>query len=368
MTFGPGVRMRLLLLVSVALGSSLLACSAPPAPTVPTAAPTPVLTPQAISTRQLLQAVSVVSEAVVWVSGHGGTWARSEDGGATWTTGVLPGGDSLQFRDLHALDAKRAWLMSAGNGAASRIYYTEDGGKNWTQQFRNGNSKAFYDCMAFWDDKHGVALSDGVDEIFPLLLTKDGQSWGLLSEAASPHSRSGEGSFAASGTCLVARNGRFAWFGTGAAADGQARVFRTTDAGRTWRGADTPIATGASAGIATVAFRDTLHGVAMGGNIAKPDTFLLNVAITSDGGATWEPGAMPPFPGAVFGAAYALNGGPPLLVAVGPRGAAVSWDDARSWILLDTLSYWSVGTGKGGRGWLVGPGGRVRRLDQQPMK
>jgi photosystem II stability/assembly factor-like uncharacterized protein len=258
--------------------------------------------------------------------------------------------------------------MSAGNGAASQIYYSGDAGKNWTQQFRNGNSKAFYDCMAFWDDKHGIALSDGVDEIFPLLLTHNGKDWGLLSEAASPHSRSGEGSFAASGTCLVTRDDRFAWFGTGAAAGGQARVFRTADAGRTWQSADTPIATSASAGIATVAFRDTLHGVAMGGNIAKPDTFLVNVAITSDGGVTWETGAIPPFPGAVYGAAYAVNGPRPALVAVGPRGAAISWDDARTWVLIDTLDYWSVGMGKGGHGWLVGPGGRVRRLDMPPAR
>lgn len=326
-----------------------------------------MLTAQTVTTRQLLQAVSIVSPEVAWVSGHGGTWARTEDGGATWTTGVVGGADSMQFRDLHAVDSKRAWLMSAGNGGASRIYYTSDGGKNWTLQFRNGNTQAFYDCMGFWDDKHAIALSDGVDGIFPILATKDGgKEWQLLPVASSPHARPGEGSFAASGTCLVTRNERFAWFGTGAAAEGWAHVFRTSDGGRSWHQSDTPIATNASSGLATVAFRDTLHGVAMGGNIAKPDTFLLNVAVTADGGVTWEPGAPPPFPGAVYGAAYATNGGPPMLVAVGPRGAAVSFDDAKSWAMLDTLSYWSVGLGKGGRGWMVGPGGRIRRIDPAP--
>lgn len=354
------MRVRPLALATVS--GAVLACSSSSAP-APVSAPLPVLTAQTIDTRQLLQAVSVVNANVVWVSGHGGTWARTEDGGTTWTSGVVPGGDSLQFRDLYAADARRAWLMSAGNGAASRIYHSDDGGKNWTQQFRNGNSKAFYDCMSFWDDKHGIALSDGVDGIFPLLLTKDGKNWDLLSEAASPHSRAGEGSFAASGTCLTTRNGRYAWFGTGAAAEGLSRVFRTTDAGRTWNWSETPIVTSASAGLATVAFRDLLHGVAAGGNIAKPDTFLVNVAVTSDGGATWAGGEIPPFPGPVYGAAYAMHGDRPLLVAVGPKGAAVSWDDARSWALIDTLSYWSVGLDKEGRGWLVGPGGRVRRLD-----
>jgi len=253
--------------------------------------------------------------------------------------------------------------MSAGNGSDSQIYYTSDGGQNWIQQFRNGSSKAFYDCMGFWDDRHGVALSDGVDGIFPLLFTRNGKDWRLMAESASPHARVGEGSFAASGTCLVTRGNRFAWFGTGAAVDGYARVWRTTDQGQSWRSADTPIESSASAGIAAVAFRDTLHGVALGGNIAKPDTFLVNVAVSADGGINWDEGALPPFPGAVYGAAYSEDNGRSLLVAVGPKGAAISWDDARSWILIDTLNYWSVGMGTGGRGWLVGPGGRVRRID-----
>lgn len=356
-------------LVPALVAATLLACSSSPpaAPPSPGAMRLPTLTPQSIDTRQLLQAVHVVNENLVWVSGHGGTWARSEDGGATWTVGVVPGADSMQFRDLHAVNEKRAWLMSAGSGPASRIYYTEDGGKHWTLQFRNGNSKAFYDCMAFWGDKQGLALSDGVEGIFPLLGTRNGKSWSLLAAATSPPARPGEGSFAASGTCLVTLHDRFAWFGTGAAAEGQARVFRTSDGGHTWRYSDTRVATNASSGLATVAFRDTLNGVAAGGNIAKPDTFLLNVVATSDGGETWQPAAEPPFPGAVYGAAYAQVNGVPMLVAVGPKGAAVSWDDARSWALIDTLSYWSVGLDKGGRGWLVGPGGRVRRLDPAPI-
>jgi photosystem II stability/assembly factor-like uncharacterized protein len=218
--------------------------------------------------------------------------------------------------------------------------------------------------MAFWNEKHGIALSDGVDGIFPMLMTRDGKRWELLSEAGSPRSRPGEGSFAASGTCIAAMHNRFAWFGTGAAAGGFARVYRTTDEGRTWHSSDTPVVTNASAGLATVAFRDTLHGVAMGGDIAKPDTVLLNVAVTRDGGVTWEEGTSPPFPGPVYGAAYSTGGGARSLVVVGPKGAAISRNDGQSWALLDTLSYWSVGMGTDGRGWIVGPNGRVRRLDQ----
>ncbi len=100
--------MRLRLFVPAAVSGLVVACSSAPAvpdAVDPAAMPLPLITTQTVATRQLLQAVSVVSNEVVWVSGHGGTWARTEDGGATWTAGVVPGADSLQFRDLYALDA-----------------------------------------------------------------------------------------------------------------------------------------------------------------------------------------------------------------------------------------------------------------------
>jgi photosystem II stability/assembly factor-like uncharacterized protein len=352
--------------VAAALVLSGSACSTglPPAPAV--TGLLPGLVELDAGTTALLQAVSPVNDRVVWISGHAGTWARSEDGGETWRSGVVRGADTLQFRDLYALDARRAWLLSAGNGDVSRIYYTEDGGETWTEQFRNGNSRAFYDCLAFWDERNGLALSDGTDGRFPLLATRDGKTWTLLPEPARPAARPGEGAFAASGTCLVTVGDNHAWFGTGAAAEGRARVIRTNDRGRSWLAIETPIPSGPAAGIATVAFRDRHHGVALGGDLARPDSFTDNVAVTEDGGSSWTVGARPPFPGAIYGAAYEPGTDRPALVAVGPRGAAVSWDDAQSWSLIDTRAYWSVGIARGGRAWLVGPGGRIHRFDIPP--
>src|SRR6476659_2122525 len=83
-------------------------------------------------TTSLLIGLSPVNEKVVWASGVRGTWVRTIDGGATWTHGVVPGGEFLQFRDVHALDANTAWLMSAGTSDSARIYVTHDGGTSWT--------------------------------------------------------------------------------------------------------------------------------------------------------------------------------------------------------------------------------------------
>ena len=71
---------------------------------------------QPSGTKELLIAVSPVNDRVVWVSGQHGTWLRTTDGGAHWQVGHVPGADTLQFRDVHAVDANTAYLLSIGNG------------------------------------------------------------------------------------------------------------------------------------------------------------------------------------------------------------------------------------------------------------
>jgi photosystem II stability/assembly factor-like uncharacterized protein len=298
----------------------------------------------------------------VWVSGAGGTWARTTDGGASWQSGVVPGADSLQFRDVHAVDAETAFLLSIGSGDESRIYHTADGGGSWTLQFRNEEPRAFFDCFDFWDAASGLAFSDSFDGRFLLVQTADGgATWTPVPAERLPPANEGEGGFAASGTCLVVAGDSSAWVGTGAS-EGGARVLRTTDRGLSWSVAETPIVKSASAGITTLAFRDTLLGAALGGDIAQPDSVTDNVAITRDGGVTWELAGRPSFTGAVYGSAWVPGAPLPTLAAVGPRGMAYSTDEGRSWAPLDTLNHWGVSFASPDRGWAVGPDGRITRI------
>jgi photosystem II stability/assembly factor-like uncharacterized protein len=318
-------------------------------------------TSQRIGTTALLQAISVVDSNVVWVSGHRGSYARTTDGGATWHAAVVPGADSLQFRDVHAVDASTAYLMSAGNGELSRIYKTTDGGATWRLQFTNHAPKAFYDCMAFWDADHGIAMSDEVGGNFPIIATEDGGShWSPVDPAALPAALPGEGSFAASGSCVVTRPPGLAWIGTGNTS--AARVIRTADRGRTWEVAKTPLPAAEGMGLASLAFRDELHGVAMGGSMTDTASLADDIAVTSDGGRSWTSVGRAPFASAIYGGAYVPGATTPTIVAVGPGGAAMSSDEGRSWVALDTAAYWSVGFASPDAGWAVGPGGRITRF------
>jgi photosystem II stability/assembly factor-like uncharacterized protein len=356
--------LRNLTVVASALAfTSASACTSTPRVDPATATPlaAPVLTAQQSGTTALLQAVSAVDERVVWVSGHAGTYARTVDGGATWTTGRVPGADTLQFRDVHAFSADTAWLMSAGTGTLSRIFRTIDGGRMWVEQHVNREPEGFFDCMAFWDSRRGVVFGDAVrGEHFVLVTTDAGEHWRRAAPDRLPAAAAGEGSFAASGTCVATVGRQTAFVGTGNAAS--ARVLKTVDGGESWVAYHTPVASGEAAGIASVAFRDSLHGVVIGGEIGKPAARGDYVARSSDGGRTWETAGRFTFAGPAYGAAYIPGLRQPALVAVGPRGADVSHDDGRTWARLDTLAYWSIGFASRASGWAVGPAGRITHV------
>ena len=53
----------------------------------------------------------------------------------------FPAPTTLDFRDIDAVDERTAYVLSIGDGDASRIYKTTDGGRTWTLQFRNTDNR-----------------------------------------------------------------------------------------------------------------------------------------------------------------------------------------------------------------------------------
>src|SRR5581483_3739980 len=169
---------------------------------------------QTVDTKSDFRGLCVVTSNVAWVSGTGGTYARTLDGGKSWSVATVPGAEKLDFRDVEAFGDGTAYLLSAGPGDASRIYKTVDGGKSWTMQYKSTDPAAFLDALAFWDEEHGIALGDPVEGRFQLITTDDGgANWKLL--ANRPPALPGEGAFAASGTCMVTHGRQIVWFATG---------------------------------------------------------------------------------------------------------------------------------------------------------
>src|ERR1017187_11022682 len=239
-----------------------------------------------------LRGVWAVSDTVAWASGSHGTYLRTIDGGATWTASTVPGAEPLDFRDVQGVDANTAYLLSIGKGASSRVYKTTDAGAHWTLSLQNHDAEGFFDEMAFWNPAHGILVGDQVDGQMVAMATEDGgPTWQRLK---MPPALPGEGAFAASGTGITVLGGRDVWIGTGG--KNAARVYHPADSGRTWSVAASPIrADSANAGIFSLAFSDAQHGIAVGGDYSKPTEETGNIAVTSDGGKTWNvPSGTPP--------------------------------------------------------------------------
>ncbi len=329
----------------------------PPQPSTPTA------TPQVSNSENLFIGISIVSDDIAWISGTSGSYGRTTDGGTTWTVSTVPGADSLQFRDVHAVNADVAYLLSIGNGNDSRIYKTTDGGTNWDQQFTNQEPNGFFDCMDFWDPDNGMAFSDSFEGSFYIIRTQDGgNTWTRVSPDVLPPALEGEGSFAASGTCLMVQGENTVRIVTGAG--GKSRVLKSEDRGESWTVVETPVVHGTpSSGLASVSFLDEKHGVVAGGEIAKPDSSADAIAFTLDGGVTWSPAGRTTYTGAVYGISYVPSQPTPTLVAAGPKGLDYSHDNGQTWQSISTENYWSVAFASSGKGWATGTDGKVHRIE-----
>jgi photosystem II stability/assembly factor-like uncharacterized protein len=297
-----------------------------------------------------------VTSRVAWVAGSAGTVLRTVDGGRSWADVSPPGASELLFRDIEAFDSRTALALSIGSGPESRVYATSDGGKTWRESFRNDDPNAFYDCMTFLDRRHGLALSDPVDGKFRILATSDGgRSWKVTPSTGMPDALPGEFAFAASGTCLVSAGGK-ALFATGGGAT--ARVFTSRDFGRSWSVTGTPVPSGPTAGIYSLAVQPSGRAIAVGGDYEAPTAAPGGAAYLQ--GRTWKIATK--VPGEYrSGSAWASRTD---ALAVGPTGSDYSRDAGRTWKRFDTGNFDAVECTTDGSCWASGPNGRVAKLSR----
>jgi photosystem II stability/assembly factor-like uncharacterized protein len=317
---------------------------------------------QVLSTpsKSSLRGISVADSKTIWISGDMGAVLRSSDGGATWTNVGPPNASDLDFRNIQGFDANVAYAMSSGPGTRSRIFKTTDGGKTWKQQFITFDPKYFFDCFAFWNRDHGIAIGDPVGHHFSMLETHDGGAhWTVITNL--PEILPTEAAFS-TGSCIVTSGENDIWFGTGSKQG--ARVFHSADHGRTWSAVATPITADAKAmGIFSIAFANPLVGIIVGGNYQKPEQVRVNAAYTVNGGRTWMATSRQPS-GYRCGVAFRPGTDGKTIVTVGTTGVDLSEDRGAHWRSLASERYHSVAfTPDGAAAYILGQNGRVARID-----
>jgi photosystem II stability/assembly factor-like uncharacterized protein len=307
-----------------------------------------------------MRGVDVVNKKTVWISGSGGEFCTTSDGGENWKKGVVEGAEDLDFRDVHGFSSEVAVLMSAGPGNASRIYKTEDSGESWRLCYTNQEPEGFFDGFDFFDQKTGVMFSDPVDTYLNLLFTEDGgESWKRFQGDELPMIGKGEYAFAASGTSLRYDDGGGIWLVTGGSVS---RIWHTVKLGKKWEIWDSPSIQGdAAEGLFSIAPRSSLRVVAVGGNYVKMDLTGANVIRQHRAGqVNWE---VPkgseevPFMECVR---WISNYD---LLACGPPGVWYSSDNGINWEPLFENGFHAMDVSESGRtAWLAGNNGSVSQI------
>ncbi len=311
--------------------------------------------------------LEAVSRRVAWVGGDNGELWRTTDGGSSWENAAPPDSTGQGFRRIISLGYGHVVLFARGGvddpdgeepSLAARIYVSADNGRTWHLSFTNEDPAAFYDCLdMFADGRHGLALSDPVGGLFRILATADGgNSWRVQHTAGMPPAIDGEFAFA-TGRCLRTSGTRRAWFGTAVAA---ARIFHTSNRGRTWTVTDSTLAPDPDngAGVFGLAVRGHRHLLAVGGTFADFDLGTSASAFTRDG-RTWHAGGQT---GGLRASVAWVPKRPGTAVSGGFTGTDITRDGGRTWTTFSSLPYGSVACSPDGACWGTGEDGTVARL------
>jgi photosystem II stability/assembly factor-like uncharacterized protein len=225
-----------------------------------------------------------------WVGGDSGSIYYTSDGGLNWTQQQT--NTTSKIMRLFFLDDYRAWALAwADAGAGDSTFYgteilkTTDGGENWSvEQYRDEN--VFLRGIYFLDTLKGFA--GGVPGQF--LQTSDG---GLNWEPANIDS----GIFSHFPVIDFKFYNQLYGFACGGRFDIAGVIWRTTNGGESWAPLDAQYSPADE--VWDIHFFDSLNVMGIGGD---PDLFGVGIMHSTDAGISWDY-----FEIGVFGQALALS-------------------------------------------------------------
>lgn len=305
-----------------------------------------------------IRALTALDDQTVWFAGSGGIFGYTENGGRTWTIDSIRTDTIVpHFRAIAVTDSAVHLLCVA---SPALLYRSTDKGKNWEIVYREEHPAAFYDAMKFWDDQYGVAMGDPTDGCLSIIRTTDGgRNWTKVSCDNIPPVAEGEAAFAASNS-NIALAGDQAWIVSGGA---RARVYHSSDKGKSWSVFDTPIVQGGQmTGIYSVDFYSEKQGIIFGGDWNNKALNSKNKAVTTDGGKNWELIADGKAPGYRSQVRYIPGTEGRGLLACGIPGISYSSDGGENWEDISNEAFYTFDFGSNPSViWLAG-NKRIARL------
>jgi photosystem II stability/assembly factor-like uncharacterized protein len=288
---------------------------------------TPTASPFGSGSPYGVRNMSVPDAQTVWVSarnssgsGPNNNWARTTNGGQSWTTGTTGNNTStFSISSISAFNADTAFMTLASSGG--RLVRTNNGGATWTNVLPAAFAApdGYPNFVHFFDRQHGIVAGDpvGINPDWEVYTTSDGgQNWTLLPVANIPAPLPSE---AGTTNRYYALNNHI-WFITN-----KGRVFHSADRGLHFTASSigTPAAHHTS-------FLDSLNGFA---------SVLGNVKKSVDGGQTWTQATVA---GPMHYYWYERIPGTNAMISTGLNannndvGSSYSPDNGQSWVSIET--------------------------------
>ncbi|WP_151893891.1 WD40/YVTN/BNR-like repeat-containing protein [Patiriisocius marinistellae] len=246
----------------------------------------------------------------------------------------------LNFRAI-AKTEKAVFVLSIENPAVLyKMDVANNEAQNMTEVYVENGEGVFYDAINFWNENEGIAMGDPINGCLSIIITRDaGITWNKLSCDIVPPIIEGEAAFAASNS-NISIVGNHAWIATGGK---RARVFHSSDKGKTWEVFNTPMVQGnVMTGIYSIDFFNEKTGVIFGGDWERKEFNEGNKAITNDGGQTWQLISNGRGPGYRSSVKFVPNTNGEALVAVGSPGISYSNNAGKDWVELSNEGFYAI--------------------------
>lgn len=270
-----------------------------------------------------IRSFSSPASNVLWVAADEGfpfvlsrDFARTADGGTTWTHGSVSSDNNLYINTIYAFDALNAWAcMAFPADTGGYIYHTSDGGQTWVRQ----DSAKFHTkpvfCQ-FWNADTGICVGNPYQNHYEIFTTRDGgHDWEALPQVQMPGALD-EHYILPSSVFVFDES---VWFGGYT----QGRIYHSDNRGQNW-----DIIAFPSDIISSVAFRDT----AGFGAYLDPVNQNYQLFVSTDEGLTWsKQNAQNLFNS--FRIAY-IPGTPGTLMSAGLENVMISNNWGDSWDLF----------------------------------
>jgi photosystem II stability/assembly factor-like uncharacterized protein len=282
----------------------------------------------------------IVDDNVAWAVAYDGVntanniqqFAKTTDGGATWTTGSFNiGNPNLGIANVVATSDLVAYVAAYPMASSQQggVWKTTDGGVTWARQ--NGaaftSATSFTNLVHFFDPSSGVVVGDPTNGFWEIYVTSNGgNSYTRLPSSNIPAAQANETGYLAQ----YAFSGDHIWFTTSTG-----RIVRSSDKGITWSVSQSPLTDfGGTMISGDLSFATATRGVIQdnAGNIYK----------STDAGQTWNNVVLSGV-GAPYGGAISYLPGTFHMVSTGGdasfSGSSYSVDDGITWTNVDTEQH-----------------------------